>query len=114
MQFFWRFTGAACRLRSHDVDSRFDPLAHHFLEMQLTTWDEQTKQIAEDLHTRLKQVSQWNKETIFAEMKEVLKNYKIKMNVLYKILTGSERGLPLPESLEILGKEKTLERISNI
>ena len=29
-------------------------------------------------------------------------------------LTGFEKGLPLPESLEILGKEKTLERIKKV
>jgi hypothetical protein len=36
------------------------------------------------------------------------------MPILYKLLTGNEKGLPLPESLEILGKGKTLKRMSNI
>jgi hypothetical protein len=37
--------------------------------------------------------------------------YKIKMPLFYKIFTGKEKGLPLPETLEILGKEKTLARL---
>ncbi len=46
-------------------------------------------------------------------MKEVLQTQKIKGNILYKIITGFETGLPLPESLEILGRQKTLERIKS-
>jgi len=36
------------------------------------------------------------------------------MPVLYTIITGQERGLPLPESLEILGKEEVLSRLQKI
>ena len=44
-------------------------------------------------------------------MKEVLSEYKARGSILYEIVTGFESGLPLPEALEILGKEKILQRI---
>lgn len=67
--------------------------------------------IVKDLKEKLGRISKWNQETIFQALKETLLENKIKMNVLYKIFTGSESGLPLPQSLEILGKEKTLEKL---
>ncbi|MDP3726974.1 MAG: glutamate--tRNA ligase, partial [bacterium] len=51
----------------------------------------------------------WNSGAILSAIKEVLEGEKAKTPVLYKILTGNEAGLPLPQTLEILGKEKTLE-----
>ncbi len=47
-------------------------------------------------------------------MRGVLSLHKAKGSLLYKIITGFESGLPLPESLAILGKEKTLGRIRKI
>ena len=76
--------------------------------------NEHEKEVAQALRRKFEQSNEWNKETILASMKEVLKEYKIKGSILYKILTGYERGIPLPEALEILGKEETLKRISNI
>ena len=36
------------------------------------------------------------------------------MPILYYICTGEERGLPLPDSLEILGKEEILSRLKKL
>jgi len=69
------------------------------------------KGIAKIILNKFSAITNWNKDTILVAMKEVLKENKIKGNLLYKIVTGYDSGLPLPESLEILGKEKTLERI---
>jgi len=71
------------------------------------------KNIAKSLLENFSAIKNWNKATILAGMKEVLKENKIKGNILYKIITGFETGLPLPESLEILGKQKTLGRIKS-
>lgn len=68
--------------------------------------------IVKDLKDKLGRISNWNQENIFQALKEVLLQHKVKMNVIYKIFTGSESGLPLPQSLEILGKEKTLEKLN--
>ncbi|OGH16861.1 MAG: hypothetical protein A3C22_02315 [Candidatus Levybacteria bacterium RIFCSPHIGHO2_02_FULL_37_10] len=69
------------------------------------------KNIAKTLLEKFSVIKNWNKEAILSAMKEVLSTHKAKGSILYKITTGFEKGLPLPESLEILGKEKTLERI---
>lgn len=69
------------------------------------------KNIAKTLSKKFSAVSKWGKETILIAMKETLNTHKAKGSILYRIMTGFESGLPLPETLEILGKEKTLERI---
>lgn len=69
------------------------------------------KNIAKELLEKFSSIEKWNKETILKCMKETVREQKAKGNILYKIVTGFESGLPLPETLEILGKEKTLERV---
>ena len=69
------------------------------------------KNISKNLIDDFKALDIWNKDKILEVMKKVMLENKVKGNVLYKIITGFESGLPLPESLEILGKEKTLGRI---
>jgi len=71
------------------------------------------KNIARITHEKFSSIEDWNKEAILDVMKEVLKENKIRGSVLYKIITGFETGLPLPESLEIIGKKKTLEKIKS-
>jgi glutamyl/glutaminyl-tRNA synthetase len=73
--------------------------------------NESEKKIAESLVKRLGAVDHWEKEAILAVLREVLQEFSVRMSVLYYIFTGKEKGLPLPESLEILGKEKTLEHL---
>jgi glutamyl-tRNA synthetase len=69
------------------------------------------KNIAKIIFDKFSAISNWNKDAILTSMREVIKENKIKGSLLYKIITGRESGLPLPESLEILRKEKTLQRI---
>lgn len=89
----------------------FDKLTEWMSKSQkINTGD---KQIAINLSEELSKIKDWNKDEIFSAMKKVLEGNKIKIKVLYKIFTGSESGLPLPQSLEILGKEKTLKRLKN-
>jgi glutamyl-tRNA synthetase len=72
------------------------------------------KNIAKTLLEKFSEIKNWNKETILFAIRDVLTVCKTKGKILYKIITGFEKGLPLPDSLEILGKEKTLERIGKI
>jgi glutamyl/glutaminyl-tRNA synthetase len=69
------------------------------------------KNIAKIIMDKFSTITNWNKDTVLIAMREVIKENKVKGQLLYKIITGHESGLPLPESLEILGKERTLERI---
>lgn len=86
---------------------------HFFTQPTIQLKDENEKDILRDLQTQLSTISEWKKDEIFKVFKSIMDTYKIKMPVLYRLLTGSERGLPLPESLEILGKEKVIDRIAN-
>ena len=72
---------------------------------------DEEKTVATLFKDKLQSLSEWNKETILSVIREVLKEKKVKGSILYKIMTGHEHGLPLPESLELLGKEKTMERL---
>lgn len=72
------------------------------------------KDVAKYMHEEFSKITDWNKENILTGMRKVLKAKKIKGSVLYKILTGREQGLPLPESLALQGKDKTLEILSQV
>lgn len=78
-----------------------------FLELSV---DE--KNVAKSIFELFEKMQIWDKDAILLSMKKILKEKNIKGSILYKIFTGREKGLPLPESLVVLGKEKTLERLS--
>lgn len=73
---------------------------------------QEEKEIANDLSGKLKNILNWDKESILDVIRNILKEKKIKGSLIYKIITGSEYGLPLPDTLEILGKDKTLAILS--
>lgn len=88
-----------------------------FKELVISTVAElspEEKKVAIALLDAFGKITDWNKNTILAGMREVLQSQKAKGSTLYKIMTGYEHGLPLPESLEILGKDKTLTRLSQV
>ncbi len=70
------------------------------------------KEIAKKLKSKLSALSNFDKDSILAALKEVMQEENAKMQTIYKIFIGRENGLPLPESLEILGKEKTLNLLN--
>lgn len=76
--------------------------------------NDKEKIVAKELFQLLKEISSWNKDAIFAAFKSILSSQDIRMPILYYICTGLEKGLPLPESLEILGKKETLKRLEKI
>lgn len=75
---------------------------------------DEEKRIGKVFMEKLQNLSDWNKDIILEVVRDVIKTEKIKGSMLYKILTGREQGLPLPESLELLGKEKTLEKLESV
>jgi glutamyl-tRNA synthetase len=83
------------------------------LEPEVSYRDENEREIAGKLSIALNDLESWNKDQIFTVFKSVMNDYGIRMPVLYYIFTGKERGLPLPEVLEGLGKEKTLQRLTS-
>lgn len=90
---------------------QFEEVAGHFF--QTPPLSEEHTKLLQDLHHKLSPLAKedWQKEKIFFIIKEIMVKEKLKMPVFYKIFTGKERGLPLPETLTLLGKEKTLARL---
>ena len=91
---------------------QFYPLAKHFLPVSTFVISDETKEVAKSLQIEFQNIKNWSKEEILEALRVVLKKHSIRMPVLYTIITGEERGLPLPESLEILGREETLSRLN--
>ncbi len=93
-----------------------------FYELAAPIWEykpvsrtEQDVAIAKDLEKSLQQILNinWTTDKILEELKKLLGRHNVKMSSCYRIITGREKGLPLPETLEILGKDEVLKRISD-
>lgn len=90
----------------------FYPLIQQFLPNAIfTVTDDKEKTVAEAMKNAFILQKEWNKDAIMEVLRPILKEHGIKMSVLYKIVTGQERGLPLPESLAILGKSTVVQRL---
>jgi glutamyl-tRNA synthetase len=89
----------------------FATLIEPFLSSSQLKLNNAQLSIVKDLREKFSKISNWNQDKIFEALKEVLVKHNIKMPVLYKIFIGQDSGLPLPASLEILGKEKTLLKL---
>lgn len=90
----------------------FYPLVSHFLpDAMVYLANDADRTVAQTLHEEFNKVTDWQKETIMEVLRGVLKKHSIRMPILYTIVTGQERGLPLPESLEIIGKKTMLARL---
>ncbi|HUD44616.1 MAG TPA: glutamate--tRNA ligase [Patescibacteria group bacterium] len=90
----------------------FTSLAQHFVSGFTPEALKEYTEIAQKLNSELQKIDDWNSEDIMSSLREILLQYKVKMPVLYTIFTGQPKGLPLPESLVILGKEETLKRLA--
>jgi glutamyl/glutaminyl-tRNA synthetase len=71
--------------------------------------EEKEKSCSKRLESELEKMDRWDSDAIFQTMKSVMTQENVKMPLFYKLFTGKERGLPLPQILEILGKERSLE-----
>lgn len=92
----------------------FYALVRPFFEESRINLTQKEKEIAKKLREQLGLIKQWTKKRILEAIKKVLESEKVKMPLIYKIVTGKASGLPLPETLEILGKEKVLEKLKNL
>jgi glutamyl-tRNA synthetase len=91
-----------------EILKEFEQLTQVFFADKGNIENKSEKAIAQELVHAFSSISQWNHDMIFVEMKKIMESAKIRMPVLYKIITGADRGLPLPQVLEILGKDRTL------
>ncbi|OGH18070.1 MAG: glutamate--tRNA ligase [Candidatus Levybacteria bacterium RIFCSPHIGHO2_12_FULL_38_12] len=89
----------------------FNELVMPFFEQVEIKLDDKEKEVAHTLVQSLANVEVWNNEAILVVLKQIMQGEKLRMPILYKILTGKESGLPISDMLEIVGKEKTLEKL---
>ncbi len=92
----------------------FPLITHFFSDASCLVESDKDKEVATSLYEELTKVETWEQQPIFDAMKHVMIAQSVRMPVLYKIITGKERGLPLPESLVILGKSQILKRLENV
>ena len=93
----------------------FINLTNYFFEApEIAFRNEKEKHVARELCDSFKKISAWEKDEIFTVFKSVMDKHAVRMPVFYYICTGSEKGLPLPESLEILGKGEVVSRLSKM
>jgi glutamyl-tRNA synthetase len=87
-----------------------DPI-YEKVKVQLTTSE---KDITQETRSQLSLINEqnWTEENILKELKDIMEKNKIKMSILYKIFFGTERGLPLPQVLAIIGKEQALKLLN--
>lgn len=89
----------------------FEVLVSPLIRGEKKNLSEPEKNVSNILEEKLSSV-EWSKDSILDVLKQITQAENVKMQTIYKIFTGRENGLPLPESLEILGKEKTLELLN--
>jgi glutamyl-tRNA synthetase len=79
--------------------------------------EEVVKKELEQVRRALEDLKTWDKNSIYKACKQVFKQGGFDKSFykhLYIAIEGKEAGLPVFESMEILGKEKTLERLKLI
>ncbi len=109
------FLGALMPLvktRMETLKDFVDLTDHFFNPPKIHIESKQDKVLATDLAESLRKLSEWKKEAIFSAFKAIMQQHSVRMPMLYRLFTGKEKGLPLPESLEILGREQTLARLA--
>lgn len=72
------------------------------------------KELIKKLGSELESISEWNKQRILECLLSFREVNNLSMKDIYILITGQPQGLPLPEMLQILGKEKVLERLNHV
>jgi len=84
-----------------------------FVDIQSFNLSEDEKNAAKRLSDCLKKVENWNIENILSALQTFCQEEKANMKLVYRILTGKNQGLPLSDTLAILGRDQTLTRLKN-
>lgn len=93
--------------------AEFLPLVTPFLDKPSLSLSDEEKQQRKALSAHLATVQEWKTELVLDSLKQfVSNNTGINFKYLYKIILGTNQGLPLVDGFVIIGKEKTLELLS--
>lgn len=94
--------------------NEFDELVAPIVEEPKVVLSQNEKELARKLKVGFSSIVHWESNAIFTTIKKVMQEAQVRMPVMYRIMTGKESGLPLPQVLEIIGKEKVLERLEKL
>jgi glutamyl-tRNA synthetase len=99
----------------HLAQTRMKTLAdfRELVEDKKIELSEKQKELAKILLDNYSKID-WSKDEILKAGFEARDQLGLKTQDLYLVLTGKPQGLPLGEKIELEGKEKTLEKLSNI
>jgi len=93
--------------------SEFVGLIDPFFSPKKQKLESEEKEIKDLLKKKFYNLDNWQEEKILDILREEMKAKNKKMSTAYKIMIGAERGLPLPQVLLIIGKEKTLNLLND-
>lgn len=86
----------------------FKDLIIPFIKSQKLSLSKEEKEFKKNFKKGLSELEIWNAEELTNFILSFLKKEEKKFPFLYKILIGTDKGLPLASVFEVLGKEKTL------
>lgn len=91
----------------------FKEMVEPFLYSKPRKLSADEKALKNDLRKDMENINDWKKETISAILFEnYIKNKRCNFKVLYLLLLGVDRGLPLADTFEAIGKETTLRLLT--
>lgn len=90
----------------------FEPLVRPFVEKQSVTLRSEQEEDKQELRNRLESVKEWKQVSILEALLAFLKEKNQRFPYIYEIVIGQKQGLPLADTFEVLGKDKTLHLLS--
>jgi glutamyl-tRNA synthetase len=92
--------------------SELSELISPFFNPEKKKLKSEEEEIRNILKGKFLSLDSWQEEKILDILREVVKAKNKKMSIVYKIMIGTERGLPLPQALSIIGKERALNLLN--
>lgn len=87
----------------------FRQFVQQFITPNIEGFSEEDKELRLKITNVLSEIQKWDKENILTALMDNFISKGIKFQSIYKAVIGVDRGLPIADFFEILGKEKTLE-----
>lgn len=90
----------------------FDNLIDPFLSPPKITLSAEDKKLKTLLRNKLKNLQAWNLDSILDVIKKLVLKEGVEFRSIYKVVIGTDKGMPIANVLEILGRDKSLEMLS--
>ena len=90
--------------------SEFRPSIEQMFTAQMQPND--SNEMRQKIKEALEEIDAWNKQNILDSLMTKFIQQGVKFPAIYKAIYGVDRGLPLADTFELIGKEKTLELLN--